>query len=383
MMFSLTLLLGCPPAEDTSTPADSSDTEEALIPCDYVSGNICTYAGYQGLAALGQEGLPANESYLYLPQDIGFAPDGTAYLLDWNNHRIRAIAADGTITTIAGTGMLGDGPEGDAKLASFNHPTSLSFDNDGNMLIAAWHNSRVDMIDMTTMELSYVAGNGSRSFGGDDGDALLGILDLPSSAVAGADGTIYITDTANQRIRSVTTDGILHTYAGDGTAGFLGDGGPASAAELNNPKGQSAAPTGRMAISPDQKLYIADTLNQRIRVIDLATGMIDTFAGSGTAGFAGDGGPAASAQIFSPSDVAVGVDGELYIADTENSCVRVVTPDGNISTFAGICTEPDYTGDGGPASAARLNKPYGVAVDADGNVFIADTYNNSIRAVWR
>lgn len=375
-MILLTLsLLGC----DSAT--DSADT--GPLACDHVSGHICTFAGYEGLAALGQEDIPANESYLYLPQDLGFSPEGDAYVLDWNNHRIRRVDAEGTIETVAGNGLLGDGPEGNARLAAFNHPTQLSFDAEGRMLLAAWHNSRIERIDLSTGELSFVAGTGARAYSGDEGDALLGALDLPSSVVEAPGGTLYISDTANQRIRTVTPDGLLHTFAGDGTAGYAGDGGPVALAQFNNPKGQQAAPAGRLELSADGgSLYVADTLNQRIRVVDLATGTIDTFAGSGTAGFGGDGGAATSATLFSPADVAVGIDGELYIADTENSCVRVVR-DGVISTFAGICTEPDYTGDNGPAAEARLNKPYGVAVDAEGNVYVADTYNHSVRAVWR
>ena len=378
MIALLSLMLGCPGADDTAIDTAS----DAPLECDHLSGHICTFAGYQGLAALGQEEIAANESYLYLPQDIGVAPTGDVYVLDWNNHRIRRIDGEGMVETIAGTGLLGDGPEGDARLASFNHPTSVSFDNDGNMLVAAWHNSRIDRIDLTTNLMSYVAGDGSRAFTGDGGDAKIAALDLPSSVVQADDGTIYISDSANMRIRSITTDGLIHTVAGDGVAGYLGDGGPALTAELNNSKGQAAAPSGRIAIGPEGQLYIADTLNQRIRVIDLGTGMIDTFAGNGTAGASGDGGPATEANVFSPTDVAVGLEGELYIADTENSCVRVVRS-GTISTFAGICSEGDYTGDNGPATEARLNKPYGVDVDAGGNVFIADTYNHSVRAVWR
>lgn len=378
MILLLPVLLGCPGGEDTG-----GDTGEAgPLACDYEPGHICTYAGFQGLAALGLEDVPANESYLYLPQDVGISPAGEVYVLDWNNHRIRHIDPEGFIRTIAGTGMLGDGPEGDSRLASFNHPTSLSFDNDGNILVAAWHNSRVERIDLATHELTFLAGDGTRSFSGDEGAAESAILDLPSSVIQDESGTIYLSDSANQRIRSITSDGTIHTLAGDGVPGYLGDGGPATAAQLNNPKGQAAAPAGRIVIGPGGQLYVADTLNQRIRVIDLASGVIDTFAGNGVAGASGDGGPAARANVFSPTDVAIGPDGELYIADTENSCVRVVR-DGVISTFAGICTEGDYDGDNGPATEAHLNKPYGIDVDAAGNVFIADTYNHSVRAVWR
>jgi sugar lactone lactonase YvrE len=374
------LLLGCPPAGvDT---ADTADRDTGPAPCTPAGGRICTIAGLDGLAALGQDDVPATESYLYLPQDIDLGPDGSVYLLDWNNHRIRRIDGDGVITTIAGSGLIGDGPEGDARAASFNHPTNLGFDLDGTMLVAAWHNSRVERIDLESLTLSFVAGDGTRSFAGDEGDAKLAKLDLPSSVAVDDDGTIYISDTANQRIRTVTSDGVIHTWAGDGTAGYAGDGEDVSRAELNNAKGQAAAPGGRLTVA-NGTLYVADTLNQRIRAVNLDTRIIQTVAGNGAPGFSGDGGAALEATLFSPTDVAVGPEGELYIADTENSCVRVVDGSGIIRTFAGICAEPDYTGDGGPADGARLQKPYGIAVDDAGNVYIADTYNNAIRVVWK
>lgn len=367
------LLLGCPEEVDTGI----------VEACPPVSGTICTYAGKDGLSALGQEGVAATESYLYLPQDLLLDDDGTAYVLDWNNHRLREISPGGEINTVAGTGLLGDGPEGPALLASFNHPTGLGWDLDGTLLVAAWHNSRVERINLDTGELTFVAGDGTRSFAGDEGSATLAKLDLPSSVVVDPDGVIYISDTANQRIRTVTPDGIIHTYAGTGEAGFAGEGSDVLEASFQNPKGQQAAPAGRLALGSDGRLFVADTLNQRIRVIDLATDTISTFAGTGTPGFSGDGGPATAATFFSPTDVAVGPDGEVYVADTENSCVRVIAVDGIVSTFAGICAEPDYTGDGGPPAEARLRKPYGVAVDATGNVFIADTYNHAVRVAWR
>lgn len=366
---------GCAPGE----PADTATSEAA---CEPISGNICTWAGLLGLAALGQDDVAANQSYLYLPSDLGFSPNGDAYILDWNNHRIRKVDGDGIVTTVAGSGLVGDGPEGSARLAMFNHPSSLTFDLAGNIVFAAWHNSRVEHIDLTTGELSFVAGDGTRSFGGDEGDALVAKLDLPSSVAVDKEGAIYISDTANQRIRIVTPDGMINTFAGTGTAGFAGEGSSALEAQLNNAKGQQAAPTGRIAIQ-DERLFIADTLNQRIRVIDLSTGLISTLAGTGDPGFSGDGGPALAATFFSPADIALGPDGELYVADTENSCVRVISTEGIISTYAGICAEPDYTGDGGPANEARLYKPYGVAVDASGNVYVADTYNNAVRVIWR
>lgn len=375
------LLSGASTACVGEAPLDAADATADPI-CERIPGHICTWAGLDGLAALGQDNVAANESYLYLPSDLGFSPDGDAYILDWNNHRVRKVDADGLVMTVAGSGLLGDGPEGDARLAMFNHPSSLAFDQAGNIVLAAWHNSRVERIDLTTGELTFVAGDGTRSFGGDGADALVATLDLPSSVALDNDGAIYISDTANQRIRIVTPDGVIDTFAGTGTAGFAGEGSPAIESQLNNAKGQQASPTGRIAIQ-DERLFIADTLNQRIRVIDLTTGLISTLAGTGDAGFTGDGGPALAATFFSPSDVSPGPDGEVYVADTENSCVRVISAEGIISTYAGICAEPDYTGDGGPANEARLYKPYGVAVDASGNVYVADTYNNVVRVIWR
>lgn len=358
--------------------ACDSPEESVEISCD--PGDICTVAG-DGVAGLGREDVPAEESMLYLPQDMAFAPDGTPYLLDWNNHRIRAILADGTIVTAAGDGMIGDGPEGPALDARFNHPTNIAFDPEGRMTMAAWHNSRIERVDFSTGELSFVAGDGTRAYGGDDADATIAKLDLPSSVAYGADGSLYLSDQANQRIRCVDAAGIIRTVAGNGTAGFSGDGGPAVDAQLYAAIGQAAAPANKITISDDQLLYIADTANHRIRVIDLTTGIIDTVAGTGEPGYAGDGGAALDARIWGPTDVAVGLGGEVYFTDTENNCVRVIGTDGTIDAFAGQCGGPGFEGDGGPAIDAALDTPYGVAVAPDGDVWIADTYNQRLRVV--
>jgi sugar lactone lactonase YvrE len=376
-MFLLALLL-------SACTGPSGDSASGCTPD---SGVICTFAG-TGVAGLGGEGTVATETNLYLPMDLSFGPDGDAYLIDWNNHRIRLVSADGTITTIAGDGQLGDGPEGPMRDARFNHPTNLAFDAEGRMLIAAWHNSRVERVDFTTGELSFIAGDGTRSFAGDGGDAAVAKLDLPSGVVVDSEGRIYISDQANQRIRRMGTDDVIETIAGDGTPGFAGDGGPALEAELHASVGQAAAPANRMVLresgsGADGVLYFADTENHRVRKIDLATGIIDTFAGDGVAAYGGDGGPATAASLYGPTDLALGPDGELYVADTGNSCVRVIDSAGTMSTFAGQCGQMAYEGDGGAATDAKLFHPYGVAVDNDGNVYIADTYNQVVRVVYR
>ncbi|MDP2306628.1 MAG: hypothetical protein Q8P18_11455 [Pseudomonadota bacterium] len=370
--MTLLLLLACTGPEVDDTAAYS---------CEPGPGVICRYAG-TGAQALGRDEVRAVDSHLYLPMDITFGPDGAGYLEDWSNHRLRRVDADGMVDTILGIAFIGDGPEGPAESAALNHPTHIAFGPDGNLYFAAWHNSRVDMLDMNANMLSFIAGNGTRSYGGDGGPARDSELDLPCGVAFDDAGVLYISDMANWRIRTVGLDGIIQNFAGNGEKGFAGDGGPASEASFMSGSGQEATPASRIEIH-DGKLYIADTENHRIRIIDLETTIIDTFAGEGNAGTSGDGGPATAARLFGPTDIAMGPDGELYIADTENSCIRVVQPDGTMETFAGKCGVPGSDGDGGPATEAGLNKPYGVSVDPDGNVYIGDTYNNVIRVVYR
>ncbi len=360
---------------------DDPKPEDTAMDCSE-PGVICNYAG-NGMAGLGAEGAKATETFFYLPQDLTFGPDGNAYVLDWNNHRVRQIlTADQTIHTVAGTGEIGDGPEGPANLVKFNHPTNVVFHPDGRMFIAAWHNSRVEAVDLDTGMLTFVCGDGTRSFSGDGGACLIAKLDLPSSIAFDSAANLYISDMANQRIRRMTPDGIIASWGFTGEAGLSGNGGPVSQAQMHATVGQEADPAARMIIH-DDLLYLADTDNHQIRIIDIASGIVDAFAGTGTAGTGGDGGAATAAQLRGPRDVAMGPDGEIYIADTDNHCVRVVGTDGAMETFAGQCGVPGYEGDQGLAADALLQRPFGVEVGPDGTVYIADTYNNVLRMVHR
>lgn len=399
------LLVACSGDKDAVDPGD---------PC-VESGNICTWLGIPGEALFGPEGLDRLDSSTYMPQDIDFAPDGTAYFPDFNNHRIRRVDLDGVVETVSGTGMLGDGPIGvsscwedapcDATAAAWNHPTQLAVNpsNPDELYVAAWHNSRISIIDVGAATLTWYAGTGGRFFG--EGDRKTAVLDLPSAAAFSDDGSLYFSDQANHLIRRVGVDGVVETVAGQARMpGMGGDGGPASAASLHGHTDQKADPGSKMTIDGNL-LYVADTVNGVIRVIDLDTGTIDTFAGKYTSagtttymdaitkveyqadagsvpGYGGDGGDALEAVFNTPRDVAVGLDGELYIADTKNSCVRVVR-DGIVETFAGTCGESGFDGDGGAAADAKLDEPFGVAVDPEGNVYIADTLNHVIRKVTR
>lgn len=339
---------------------------------------ITTVAG-TGVAGQNEDGLDPLDTHLYLPQDMTVGPDGLVYIIDWNNHRIRRITADDTVETVAGTGELGPGDDGEATKQQFNHPTNVEFDAQGRMVIAAWHNSKVKRLDLTTGIVENLAGTGARSFGGDEGDGNAALLDLPSSVAIDSNGNIFISDQANFRVRLLEPSGIIHTVAGTGEAGYAGDGDRAEDAKLNAPKGQAAPPASRICIDKNDRIYIADTGNHCIRKIE-ADGTIHTIVGTGEAGYSGDGGPATVAQLNTPCDVAVDADGILYIADTMNHVVRRIDLDGNISTYAGS-GERGFEGDDGPADAALLDRPYGVTVAANGDVYVADTHNHRIRRI--
>jgi sugar lactone lactonase YvrE len=377
------------PARSKEPGPEPTPTPNTSALC--ASGQICTVAG-TGIAGDGQDRLPARDTRLYLPQDTTVGPDDRLYVVDWNNHRIRVIDDDGRMRIVAGIGELGVAAD-DPTTGRLNHPTNVAFDPLGSpeeMWIAAWHNSRIKKVDLTSDAIADVCGNGKRGFAGNGGPAAAATLDLPVAIVFDAAGNLLIADQANQMIRRVdrTTD-VITTIAGVGRCAdsvnpnpcVLNDGGPAIEAGFHFPIGQMASPGGRIALAPDGTIYVADTDNFRLRRIDPA-GIVTTFAGTGTWGFAGDGGPATSAQLGRLADVALGADGRIYVADTDNDCVRVVTPDGIIATFAGRCGTPGFSGDDGPATAALLDRPSGVEVGRHGEVYVADTHNQRIRVVY-
>jgi sugar lactone lactonase YvrE len=338
---------------------------------------ISTIVG-NGVPGFNGDGLPGRSTSLFLPQHGDFGPDGYFYFADWNSERIRRLVfGENVVEAVAGEGHLGEALDAPAMEIRLNHPTGVSFDRQGRLLLSCWHNSKVKRLDFTTGMVTNIAGTGFRGFGGDGGQGNTATLDLPSSTVVDSQGNVYISDQANFRLRRLDPSGILTTICGTGTAGYSGDGGPPLLARIRSPVGQSAAPAGRLAIDSQDRIYIADTSNHAIRRLD-ADGMIRTIAGTGQAGYTGDDGPATAARLNTPSDVAVGSDGMIYIADTMNHAVRRVTPDGVITTIAGTGIA-GFSGDGGLARAAKLNRPYAVAVAPDGRVMISDTYNNRLR----
>jgi DNA-binding beta-propeller fold protein YncE len=353
---------------------------EADDSCAEGPGVACVFMGSE-IAGLGPDDLPPRETDLYLPQDVSVAPDGTVYVVDWNNHRIRTVH-DGSVQTVLGTGYLGDAPAGPADAVPLNHPTHLSFALDGRVIVSAWHNSKVLAFDPARNWVEPICGTGARSYEGDGGPAVDAVLDLPVSTAIGSDGSIYIADQANQRVRKIDPTDTINTVVGTGVPGFSGDDGPALEAQISLPGGQAAPPAGRIAVDRADNLYIADSSNHRVRKVD-PQGVITTVAGDGTPTARGDGGPATAASLSRPSDVDVDAEGNLYIADTDNSCIRKVGLDGTISTVAGICGSPGKGQEGGIATKVALDRPYGIAFDSgDGALYIADTHNHRIVVVY-
>jgi len=264
---------------------------------------------------------------------------------------------------------LGNG--GPATNASLVSPTGVATDAAGNLYIADTNNNRVRKVD-TNGVITTFAGNGTAAFAGDGGSASNASLNGPSGVVLDALGNLYVTDTNNNRVRKVDTNAVITTFAGNGTAAFAGDGGSAVSASLNSPTG--------LVLDANGNLYISDTANNCIREVDV-TSKITTFAGNATTpGYGGDGGPATKANLNAPKRIATDPTGNLYIADTNNNRVRKVDTNGVITTFAGNGTAV-FAGDGGPASNASLSAPSDIILDALGNLYIADTNNNRVRKV--
>lgn len=378
----LFLALGCPPVEvdDTAGEPDAELCDESVV------GNVCTYAGTPQAGMNGDQ-LDRRESWLYFPIDIEFSEFGKPILHDWNNHRLRVVEDDDTLSTAMGTAFVGDGPPDLSDRAApgapgttvnLNHPTDGVYLPDGTYLDASWHTHKLRKYDPKT-GLVYVFSGDTPGYAGDDG-AAAPLYNQPKGVVYDeATESIFILDMRNERIRSLYADGSIATIAGNGTKGYAGDDGPALDAMFAFPSGANPRPGGAISLEGDS-LYVADTENHRIRCVNLADGTVRSVAGTGTAGFSGDGGLATEAMLSYPMDIEV-EDGILWIADTDNQRIRAVDLEtGLITTVAGNGEIGD-DGDGGPATDAQFFTPMGVELDLDGNLYIADSFNHRIRRV--
>jgi len=332
------------------------------------TGKISTFGG-NGAYRYGGDGGAATSARLNAPAKVARDSNGNLYVADQYNHRIRKIVPGGAITTIAGTGVYGfSGDGGAATLARLRYPAGVAVDATGIVYFSDTYNARVRKID-SSGNISTVAGGGA-NLPGDGLPATQAQLKLPAGLSFDAAGNLYIADAYDYRVRKVAPDGTITTAVGNGLSGFAGDSGPATAARLNGAWGVAADAAGN--------LFIADTLNQRIRRV--IAGAITTVAGNGVHGYSGDGAAATLAQLGAPYGVALDAAGDLLIADTDNSVVRKVTTGGVISTVAGNGIG-GFAGDNGPAASASLNGPSGLLIDPSGNLYIADTDNDRIRMV--
>lgn len=386
-LIPLTFTLALPLACDDGPP----DLDRACR--ELKSGHACTWVGVKDEQGYNGDGKHRLETIINQPQDLLFMPDGTVWFTDFNNFLIRRIHPDGTIETMVGSTdpvFPGDGPfdgipPGGAEGSDWllNHPTNLILQPDGNVLVVAWHNHKLLTVDPDTGYVKVVCGGGA-GFAGDGkevGPATL--FRQVNDASMDEQGNTYLLDQQNGRIRKIDPNGVISTIAGDGTVGHSGDGGPALMAQFSWARGSNPNPSGGL-LYHEGKLYISDTEADVIRVMDLATGMIDAFAGTGEGGDAGDGGPALKAKLNGPRDLEIGPDGDLYFADTDNGKVRAINLATNeIRTVVGTGELGIDDQEGLEATRTRLRRPFGVAFDPDGNLYVMDTLNSRIVKVAR
>jgi hypothetical protein len=331
---------------------------------------IYTLAG-TGTAAYTGDGGPATAAELDNPEGVAIDGSGNVYIADINNSVIRKIDVTGIISTFAGTGAFSFGGDGGpATSADLNSPRGVTVDWSGNVYIAEFLNRRVRKVNSSGI-ISTFAGNGTYAYSGDGGPATAAGMSTPFSTAIDGAGNIYIADPGLNVIRVVNTSGVISTFAGNGMASYSGDGMAATATALGHPNGVAADGLGNV--------YIADAGNNRVRKVN-PSGIISTIAGNGTAGYYGDGGAATAAAMNEPIGLAIDGHGDIYIVEYINNIIRKVSAAGIISTFAGNGIG-GFAGDGGPATAAELLYPTGVAVHSSGNVYIADRANNRIRVV--
>lgn len=334
---------------------------------------LSTYAGG------GPNNIPAVQANLQYPVNTAVDSSGNFYVVVGSTDaasRVFKVNSTGTITVVAGNGYSGDlGDGGPATQAELGQAGSIAVDSSGNIYITDVTNCVVRKVTASTGKISTIAGDKTCGYNGDGIAATSAELNYPYGIAVDKSENVYIADTDNARIRKITAStGIISTVAGNGTTGYAGDGGAATSAELDRPYG--------VAVDGAGNIYIADTTNVRIRKVTASTGKISTIAGNGHVGYTGDGGRAIAAEMEYVYGIALDSSGNLFLADTENCVVREVNTSGVIETVAGTHTTCAFAGDGGPATSAELDDPYGVAVNTVNGVdqiYIADYGNLRVR----
>jgi len=344
----------------------------ALLLISYTSKaqTIITAAGSTGGTYVG-DGGPATDANLGGPYGVAIDAMGNLFIADHENSRVRKVTPAGIITTEVGNGLDGEtGDGGPATNALIGAPIGVAFDPTGNLYIASVADSNRIRKISTAGIITTIAGGVSNVYGGDGGPATAAGFRSVYDVITDNRGNIYISDLQDSRVRKIDAAGIISTYAGTGTAGYNGDNIAATVAQINFPKGLAVDDTGN--------LYVCDYLNRRVRKID-TFGIITTIAGNGINAFAGDGTPATAASLTYPAGVATDHAGNIYIADGLR--VREIDTAGIINTIAGCGGIVANYGDGGPATAAEFVQTAGIKVGADGSIYIADYVAVRVRKI--
>lgn len=335
-----------------------------------------TLAG-SGHAGFSGDGGPAIEAELNAPFGVIRGPDGAIWFCEYAGQHIRRIARDGKITTIAGNGRRGfSGDGGPALEASFSQPHELRFDHSGNLFVADMANQVIRRIDGKTGIITTVAGvGGQKGYSSDGGPATAATLNSPHSLQFGLDGLLYVCDVGNHVIRRVDLEsGVITTFAGTGKAGPTPDGSPVSGTPLNNPRS--------LDFDSEGNLWLVTREGNQVFKFDLRAGVIHHVAGTGAAGFTGNHGPALKATLSGPKGIALGLDGTVFLADTESHSIREIDlHTAQLELIAGTGSKGD--GPDGDALRCALNRPHGVFVEVDGSILVGDSENHRIRVLRR
>ena len=318
------------------------------------SGTIDTFAGSAATTHSGDAG-PATAAGIVAPIDVAFDLDGNAYIAARNEGDVRKVAPDGTISTLVG---------------GFQAPSAIAYDSVSNALFLASENDRSVYKITLDGTSTLFAGTGTEGYNGDGMAATTAQLNFPRGVAVDMTGNVFIADTENNRVREVTTDGIIHTVAGDGGTGSAGDGTAATSAQIERP--------WALIVDGSGTVHVTEVSDCRVRTFSVG-GTISASVGNGSCQSSGDGGPALAAGLGGVAGIALGPDGSTYIGEFTHRTRRVAA-DGTISTIAGTGAV-GFSGDGGPGTDADLNFPKGIALGPDGRIYIADYGNNRVRAV--
>jgi len=343
------------------------------LPASAADWVITTFAG-DGRQGFSGDGGPATLAQLDNPFGLVRGPDGALWFCEYSGHRIRRVAPDGTIHTVAGIGQKGySGDGGPALQAAFNLPHEIRFDAEGNFYVTDMANHAIRRVDGKTHIITTFAGTGQPGYSGDGGPAAEAQLRQPHSIQFGPDGALYICDVGNNVIRKVDMKtGLISTVAGTGKPGETPDGAPIEGTPLSGPRS--------LAFDKAGNLWLVTREGNQVLKFDVSTGQIRVIAGTGKKGFTGNGGPALEATLSGPKGIAIDAEGNVWLADTESHSVRVVMAQTGALELAAGTGEKGNGPDGDPLRC-QLARPHGIFVDADGSVYIGDSESSRIRVL--